>query len=856
MFNHSNNLKKMIIITIFALIMCILITGNTMLFSYSLVLPGQSLVRVYYTDDLMKDKIGYTLEHGLLESDYTAGYHFMRLTADEIALLSSLGQTVEYRPLTDIEHLQAMRTPDGRAGIPGYPCYRLVEETFADIEKIVEAHPDLATIVDAGDSWEKVNGMGGYDHLVLVLTNKNITGTPEKPKLLITSTIHAREYTTAELNMRFAEYLIDNYGKDPDITWLLDYHEAHMLLYANPDGRKKAETGLMWRKTTNQNYCGATSNSRGCDLNRNFDSNWGSAGSSDQCSETYRGASAASEPETQAVQNYIKKIFTDYNGNNPDQGAPDDAMGVYIDLHSYGEIMLGNTGGVNGTQNKNLVSKFGYFNNYTKRSYDELALTDSRAAMTFNYAYTELGIAAVLFELGTAFFERCSYFEDSILDKNIQALLYALRVARAPYMESFGPDALTLTVSQDDITAGIPVTLNARIDDTRYGDSTVAQNIASAVYYIDTPPWLPGASAVPMGATDGAFDAKIESVAAVIDTLGLAQGRHIIYVRGTDVSGNTGPVSAIFLTVKDGVTPTPTPTATPVLKNVALHKPVTVSGIFSAAYPATAVNDGDPGTAWGSRYNQGNQWVFIDLEKVTDIKQVVVRFINPYYSPYYHIGVSNDAITWEFAATVSNGNGGVDTTNLDTSARYIGLLLTKGPKQVYGISELEVYAPVFMQTPTPTMTPTPTATPTPDLNIIKNGDFSDGLANWTPYIDAGAAGNITVVDGTASITIDSAGTQNWHIQLLQNDITYSKGRTYTISFKARATGSRTMTVIAGMSSDPYIPYGEKTVTLGTTMQTYTFTLTMTYETDNTAVLEFDCGMGTEDIFIDDVSLLE
>jgi hypothetical protein len=35
---------------------------------------------------------------------------------------------------------------------------------------------------------------------------------------------------------------------DPNITWLLDHHEIHLLLHANPDGRKQAESGKYWRK--------------------------------------------------------------------------------------------------------------------------------------------------------------------------------------------------------------------------------------------------------------------------------------------------------------------------------------------------------------------------------------------------------------------------------------------------------------------------------------------------------------------------------------------------------------------------------------------------------------------------------
>jgi len=112
------------------------------------------------------------------------------------------------------------------------------------------------------------------------------------------ASIHAREYTPAETALRFAEFLVNNYNSDPDVTWILDYHEIHIMFQANPDGRKEAESGLSWRKNTNENYCGVTSNNRGADLNRNFNYQWGGAGSSSNpCDATYRGPAADSEPE-------------------------------------------------------------------------------------------------------------------------------------------------------------------------------------------------------------------------------------------------------------------------------------------------------------------------------------------------------------------------------------------------------------------------------------------------------------------------------------------------------------------------------------------------------------------------------
>ena len=153
----------------------------------------------------------------------------------------------------------------------------------------------------------------GWDIFVLRLTQSTVPG--PKPVFFANFAIHAREYTTAELGTRFAEFLAAGYGVDPDVTWLLDHHEVHLMLQSNPDGRKRAETGLLWRKNTNNDYCSNT-DSRGADLNRNFDFQWACCGgsSSSQCDTTYHGPTAASEPEIQVLQDYVKSIFPDQRG--------------------------------------------------------------------------------------------------------------------------------------------------------------------------------------------------------------------------------------------------------------------------------------------------------------------------------------------------------------------------------------------------------------------------------------------------------------------------------------------------------------------------------------------------------------
>ena len=521
---------------------------------------GPALVRVYYGED--RDLYsGVLISFNVLETDYDQGYHVVQATPQDLERLQKAGLRVEAEAVQTLDQYSQPRAAplEQTEAIPSYPCYRTVEETFATAQAIVDTYPTLATWSDQGDSWEreKTEGLGGYDMMVLVLTNSAIPG--PKPKLFATSALHAREYATAELMTRFAENLVNNYGTDADATWLIDHHEIHLMLHANPDGRKQAETGLSWRKNTNQNYCSPTSNYRGADLNRNFEFNWdccdGSSGL--ECDTLYRGPSAASEPETQAVQNYLLANFDDQRLEDSDP-APDDATGLYLDIHAYGKLVLwpwGHTSepAPNATQLQTLGRKLAYWNDYSPEQAIGLYPTDGT---TDGFSYGELGIASYCIELGTTFFQSCPYFEGTIVPDNMPSLIYAAKVARTPYQTPAGPDATALSLSDGaaapGVAPGTPVTLQATADDSRYNDrngTEPSQNIAAAEYYVDTPPWVTGAAAQAMSASDGSFDGSIEGVEATIDTAGVSAGQHIVFVHGQDSAGNWGAFSAIFLYV-------------------------------------------------------------------------------------------------------------------------------------------------------------------------------------------------------------------------------------------------------------------------------------------------------------------
>jgi hypothetical protein len=151
---------------------------------------------------------------------------------------------------------------------------------------------------------------------------------------------------------------------------------------------------------------------------------------------------------------------------------------------------------------------------------------------TDDWSYGELGIASYTFEMGgdsDGFLPTCDRY-NALIQPNLGALLYAARVARAPYQLSSGPDAISLRTAIFSDTATITATI------------TSTQIISAAQVFIDTPPWA-GGTPLTMTATDGNL------VQATLSLAGLSYGRHIAFVRGQDTLGNWGPVSAVFFDV-------------------------------------------------------------------------------------------------------------------------------------------------------------------------------------------------------------------------------------------------------------------------------------------------------------------
>ncbi|MEM8525395.1 MAG: M14 family zinc carboxypeptidase [Bacteroidota bacterium] len=132
-----------------------------------------------------------------------------------------------------------------------------------------------------------------------------------EPAVYYDALTHAREPLSMASTINYMFWMLENYATDPKVKYIIDERELYFVPVVNPDGYEYNRStnpngGGFWRKNRrNQPNC------IGVDLNRNFSYQFADnffCASPTQCSDTYRGPSAFSEPETQAVRDFITQI--------------------------------------------------------------------------------------------------------------------------------------------------------------------------------------------------------------------------------------------------------------------------------------------------------------------------------------------------------------------------------------------------------------------------------------------------------------------------------------------------------------------------------------------------------------------
>lgn len=272
--------------------------------------------------------------------------------------------------------------------LPGYLTYNAMKQK---LENLVKQYPDIASLNDVGDTWEKSTGKSPDNDI----WNLNISGKKTKDNktaVLFLGGMHARELAPPEIMVKLIEHLLSQYGKDPAITNLVDTTDINIIPMVNVDGRKVVENGDNWhRKNTH---------GTGVDLNRNFDAYWNYQGLDvpsswlndlkDPNGQAYSGTSPASEPETKALQNFMKtKKFN-----------------MVLDMHAYGEMFMWPVGYTKEPTPHNELFKNMYNNSFKKIGYkggSPATLLYPTTGTTIDYPYVKHKIIGLGMEVGTSF---------------------------------------------------------------------------------------------------------------------------------------------------------------------------------------------------------------------------------------------------------------------------------------------------------------------------------------------------------------------------------------------------------------------------------------------------------------------
>ncbi|MFG2014581.1 M14 family metallopeptidase [Actinomadura geliboluensis] len=181
-----------------------------------------------------------------------------------------------------------------------------------ELLKVAADHPSIAKAVDIGTS------IKGQPITAVRVAGKERRGQHKRPVVVYQAAQHAREWITPEMVRRLLHHYVGGYGTDAALTKVIDTTELWFIPVVNVDGYDLTfQDGFrLWRKNVRDNNGdGQITGADGIDLNRNFPYKWGydNEGSSDlPSSQTYRGRSPGSEPETQAQLNLYKRVRPTY----------------------------------------------------------------------------------------------------------------------------------------------------------------------------------------------------------------------------------------------------------------------------------------------------------------------------------------------------------------------------------------------------------------------------------------------------------------------------------------------------------------------------------------------------------------
>lgn len=185
-----------------------------------------------------------------------------------------------------------------------------------------------------------------------------------------------------------------------------------------------------------------------------------------------------------------------------------------------------------------------------------------------------------------------------------------------------------------------------------------------------------------------------ESIAADVDTdffgRPFAQGQ---MPAGPFADAKSGANTFVLWPPQGQNVPTPPAPPADVPVNLALNaNAVAVASYEDSNLTADKAIDGNGSSRWSSDHsNDNNAWIYVDLGDVYHVSKVVLSW-EAAYAREYKIQTSDDGQSWDDAAHITNGGGGMESIAVRKDTRYVRMQgIAPSTPYGYSIYEFEVY---------------------------------------------------------------------------------------------------------------------------------------------------------------------
>lgn len=296
-------------------------------------------------------------------------------------------------------------------------------ELLTDLKALEKKYANIGKIETIGKTHE---GRSIFAFHINTSPSELRSGVSTKPGVIFMGNHHAREHLSVEIPLMLIKHILDNAKAFP-LNQFLDQRDIWIIPMVNPDGAEyDVATGKykMWRKNRRDNKDGTF----GVDLNRNYGYGWGTGGSSkDTDSDIYMGEAPFSEPESQAIRDFVV--------SKPNTT-------TLLSFHTFSELILYPWGGKyesvpslkDKTTFETMAKTMSKWNKYTPQQSSDLYIASGD---TTDWAYGERGIYAFTFELSPKEGGRYGFYPgqkiiEPTFKANLNPCLYMIEVANDP----------------------------------------------------------------------------------------------------------------------------------------------------------------------------------------------------------------------------------------------------------------------------------------------------------------------------------------------------------------------------------------------------------------------------------------